>query len=47
MPADPTGPERLDGEARFRAGLVAYLNSLFLHGLALPEPTRVALMHEL
>jgi hypothetical protein len=52
MPADRSGPERPAGEARFRADLVAYLNSLFLHELSellgeLHEPTRVALMHEL
>jgi hypothetical protein len=52
MLADSTGPERPDGQAQFRADLAAYLNSLFLHELAdllgeLPEPTRVALMHEL
>jgi hypothetical protein len=28
MPADPTGPDRTDGQARFRADLVAYLDSL-------------------
>jgi hypothetical protein len=28
MPADPTHPEQLGGEQRFRADLVAYLDSL-------------------
>jgi hypothetical protein len=46
---EPTGDQ---GAAQFRADLAAYLDSLFLHELAdllgeLPEPTRVALMHEL
>jgi hypothetical protein len=36
MPADPTHPGQLDGEARFRADLVAYLDSLFLHELGAP-----------
>jgi hypothetical protein len=30
---DPTGPDRPDGEARFRADLVAYLDSLSAHEL--------------
>jgi len=54
MPDRPSLPEPISdqGEARFRADLAAYLNSLFLHELAdllgeLPEATRVALMHEL
>jgi hypothetical protein len=54
MPDRPTLPEPTDdqGAAQLRADLTAYLNSLFLHELAdllgqLPEPTRVALMHEL
>jgi hypothetical protein len=54
MPDRPTLPEPTgdQGEARFRADLAAYLNSLFLHELGkllgeLPEPTRVALMQEL
>jgi hypothetical protein len=34
MPADPFHPDRLDGEARFRADLVAYLGSLPLGELA-------------
>jgi hypothetical protein len=28
MPADPVHPDQLDGEQRFRADLVAYLDSL-------------------
>jgi hypothetical protein len=54
MPDRPTLPEPTgdQGDARFRADLAAYLNSLFLHELGdllgeLPEPTRVALMQEL
>jgi hypothetical protein len=54
MPDRPTLPEPTgdQGAAQFRADLAAYLDSLFLHELAdllgeLPEPTRVALMHEL
>jgi hypothetical protein len=52
MPADSIHPDLFDGQARLRADLVAYLDSLFLHELgellgALPEPTQVALMHEL
>jgi hypothetical protein len=54
MPDRPTLPEPSSdwGAAQFRADLAAYLDSLFLHDLAdllgeLPEPTRVALMHEL
>jgi hypothetical protein len=54
MPDRPTLPEPISdqGAARFRADLAAYLNSMFLHEPAellgeLPEPTRVALMHEL
>ncbi len=34
MPADPTHPDQLGGEARFRADLVAYLDSLPVHELA-------------
>jgi hypothetical protein len=34
MPADPTNPDQLGGEARFRADLVAYLDSLRAHELA-------------
>jgi hypothetical protein len=34
MPADPTHPGQLGGEARFRADLVAYLDSLPVHELA-------------
>jgi hypothetical protein len=34
IPADPTQPDRLGGEARFRAGLVADLDSLPVHELA-------------
>jgi hypothetical protein len=33
MPADPTGPARPDGETRFRADLVAYLDSLSVQEL--------------
>ena len=33
MPADPTGSDRPDGEARFRADLVAYLDSLSVEEL--------------
>jgi hypothetical protein len=52
MPADPTRPEHLSGEQRFRADLVAYLDSLPVGELAgllceLPVMTRVTLMHEL
>jgi hypothetical protein len=48
IPADPTGSERTDSEAQFRADLAAYLDSRFIDKLGeLPEPTRVALMHEL
>jgi hypothetical protein len=54
MPDRPTLPEPAgdQGQVRFRADLAAYLDSLFVHELAellgeLPEPTRVALMHEL
>jgi hypothetical protein len=34
MPADPTHPDQLGGEARFRADLVAYLDSLSVQELA-------------
>jgi hypothetical protein len=34
MPADPTHPNQLHGEARFRADLVAYLDSLPIGELA-------------
>jgi hypothetical protein len=34
MPDDPIHPEQLGGEARFRADLVAYLDSLPVHELA-------------
>jgi hypothetical protein len=34
MPADPTHPDQLGGEARFRADLVAYLDSLPIGELA-------------
>jgi hypothetical protein len=51
MPDRPSLPEPTSdqGEARFRADLAAYLNSLFLHELGdllgeLAEATRVALM---
>jgi hypothetical protein len=54
MPDRPTLPEPISdqGAARFRADLAAHLNSMLLHEPAellgvLPEPTRVALMHEL
>jgi hypothetical protein len=48
MPADRLDPTSSDGEQRFRADLVAYLDSLLIGELGeLPEPTRVALMHEL
>jgi hypothetical protein len=52
MPADPTRPEPLSGEQRFRADLVAYLDSLPVGELAgllgeLPVMTRITLMHEL
>jgi hypothetical protein len=52
MPADPTRPEPLSGEQRFRADLVTYLDSLPVGELAgllgeLPVMTRVSLMHEL
>jgi hypothetical protein len=52
MPDDPAHPDQLDGTRRFRADLLAYLDSLPVHQLGgvlggLPEPTRVALMHEL
>jgi hypothetical protein len=52
MPADPTRPEHLSGEQRFRADLVTYLDSLPVSELAallceLPVMTRVTLMHEL
>jgi hypothetical protein len=52
MPADPTRPEHLSGEQRFRADLLAYLDSLPVGELAgllgeLPVMTRITLMHEL
>jgi hypothetical protein len=54
MPDRPILPEPTSdqGAARFRADLVAYMDSLFLGELAdllgeLPKPTRVALMYEL
>jgi hypothetical protein len=54
MPDRPTLPEPISdqGAAPFRADLAAYLDSMFLHEPAellgeLPEPTRVALLHEL
>lgn len=51
MPDDPTHPYGLSGEARFRADLVAYLDTLFIgvyrRAGGAPEATRVALMHEL
>jgi hypothetical protein len=52
MPDSPTHPEYLSGEQRFRADLVAYLDSLPVGDLAgllceLPVMTRVTLMHEL
>ena len=34
MPADPIHPDQLGGEARFRADLVAYLDSLPVNELA-------------
>jgi hypothetical protein len=34
MPADPIDPDQLDGQARFRADLLAYLDSLPVHELA-------------
>jgi hypothetical protein len=34
MPADPIHPDQLDGQARFRADLVAYLDSLPIGELA-------------
>jgi hypothetical protein len=34
MPADPTHPDQPDGQQRFRADLVAYLDSLPVHQLA-------------
>ena len=34
MPADPIHPDQLDGQARFRADLVAYLDSLPISELA-------------
>jgi hypothetical protein len=34
MPADPVHPEQLDGRARFRPDLVAYLDSLPVGELA-------------
>jgi hypothetical protein len=34
MPADPTHPGQLGGAARFRADLLAYLDSLPTHELA-------------
>jgi hypothetical protein len=34
MPADPIHPDQLADEARFRADLVAYLDSLPVHELA-------------
>jgi hypothetical protein len=34
MPADPTHPDQLDGEQRYRADLAAYLDSLPVGGLA-------------
>jgi hypothetical protein len=51
MPADPTRPEPRSGQQRFRADLVAYLDSLPVGELAgllgeLPV-TRITLMHEL
>jgi hypothetical protein len=52
MPDSPTHPEYLSGEQRFRADLVAYLDSLPVGDLAallceLPVMTRITLMHEL
>jgi hypothetical protein len=43
MPADPIHPDQLDGQQRFRADLVAYLDSLPVGELAellgeLPTP---------
>jgi len=51
MPDSPTNPAPLSGEQRFRAYLVAYLDSLPAGELAgllgeLPVMTRVALMHQ-
>jgi hypothetical protein len=34
MPADPIHPDQLDGEQRFRADLVVYLDSLPIGELA-------------
>jgi hypothetical protein len=34
MPADPSHPDQFDGEQRFRADLVAYLDSLPVGELA-------------
>jgi hypothetical protein len=34
MPADPIHPDQLHGQQRFRADLVAYLDSLLLGELA-------------
>jgi hypothetical protein len=34
MPADPIHPDQLDGERRFRADLLAYLDSLPIGELA-------------
>jgi hypothetical protein len=34
MPADPFHPDQLDGEQRFRADLVTYLDSLSIGELA-------------
>jgi hypothetical protein len=52
MLADPTNPDQLGGEARFRTDLAAYLDSLLVGELAgllceLPVMTRITLMHEL